>query len=133
MEKELLKKIKEVNILNVDENSVVVIHVDVTALSSHDIDLYATKIMKQINPVFKKRGADIIVVPFRGEPKSKFEIIKKKDLKVEKHLLEGNMKSNVKKQTTSNRPIQPPKPKGQGNTKWSPSEEKMLKKIGSKK
>ena len=129
MEKELMKKVKEINILNVDENSVVVVHLDITTISNRDIDSYVAKIMKLIKPVFKKRGADIIVVPFRGEPKSKFEIIKKNELKVGKSLSESKMDKGEKNTPPITK--KPPEPKGQCNTKWSPSGEKMLNNIGN--
>lgn len=51
-----MKRIKEVNILNADENSIVVMHVDIAGVSGITADKYLERLSHKIEPMFKKKG-----------------------------------------------------------------------------
>ena len=72
-----MKRIKEINILNVDENSIVVMHVDIAGFPGIDADKYLEKMSRKIEPIFKKKKIDFMMIPFRDEKYITFEVIKK--------------------------------------------------------
>jgi CRISPR/Cas system-associated endoribonuclease Cas2 len=72
-----MKRIKEVDILKADENSIVVMHVDVAGLPGIDADHYLKTMSRKIEPIFKKKKINFIIIPFRGEKYITFEVIKK--------------------------------------------------------
>lgn len=72
-----MKRIKEINILNADENSIVVMHVDIEGFPGIDADKYLERLSRKIEPMFEKKGVDFMILPFRGEKFITFEVIKK--------------------------------------------------------
>ena len=81
VDKTILNKVIDVNILNIDENSIVVFHVDITNISVDFVDQYMKKLIKNVAPFFKKRDSDLIVMPYKnGKKMIDIDIIKKKCL-----------------------------------------------------
>ena len=72
-----MKRLKEVDILKADENSIVVMHVDVAGLPGIDAEGYLKKMSRKVKSIFKKKKINFIIIPFRDEKYITFEVIKK--------------------------------------------------------
>ena len=77
LEELLQSKIEKVNILTIDENSILVVYVDVSHMQPSEVDQFCKKIQKPIQSVTKKRNADFLLIPQRNGKTITFEVIQK--------------------------------------------------------
>lgn len=76
--RELKNKVNNINILPIDKNSIVVVHVDTTNITQKDTEKLVNRFANYLSDVTKKTGVYFIVSPFRGTKQVEFEVIKKK-------------------------------------------------------
>ena len=68
----------EINVLNIDKDSILVIYVDVSAQPPSKVGKICKKVVKRIKPLLKKRNIKFFLIPQRdGKKAVTFGVIKK--------------------------------------------------------
>lgn len=74
---EIVKKIRNIDVIPIDKDSILVVHIDVTNLMPERVDSYMETVINRVDSFFKKYEMPYMVVADRGRETVKFESIKK--------------------------------------------------------
>lgn len=73
-----LESVEKINVLSIDENSILVVHVCTGNMHASQIDSFVKKTASTIKSTLKNKNIEIMICPYREKDQmTKFEVIKK--------------------------------------------------------
>lgn len=74
---ELIKKMRSIDVIPIDKDAILAVHIDITNMLPRDVDSYIEKMRVLLDTFFKKYDMPYMIIVERGRETVKFESISK--------------------------------------------------------